>query len=582
MLTVGAIIGGRYRIEGLCGSGSFGSVYLARNLRSGRKWAVKEIPKEKEGREGYCPAENEVRSLRKLSHPNLASLADVFETPEAYLIFTDYIEGITLNEYVRAEREGHKRKISPETVLWLAREIAEGLCYLQDNGLIHGDLKPGNIMIDGSFRPVIIDLGGAVRIEKGRTAHLPVWTKGFSPPEAENGIADPTTDIWSFGAVIRYLLEDSAKSPEKGGEEGRLKALLPKSRSREEQLLDAALKRIADQCMKRRPEDRYRSFHDVLRELEDPCRTGEQIFRKKRRFKAAFRMLLAAIPLFCALSVYGGEMKMRAEGNAYRECLIQAGRSSREEAVQYYRLAVMIRPQDKEAYLGLIDLLCEDNELTDEEDAIITETMNAVEYNRKVRNGDMLKACEEQYLPVAYRLGTAYYYCTDDLLKEAAVKYLSDVAEAQVVNLDLGISNEKKENWQEQCAILGKMIRYENRLGRGNYRGEEEVTYLDYWIDLDALICRAEEKKEEDVTVLWCVRDLLTKICSYTDRFFDAGVSCEEMKRMISRAEKLAGENSRNTGIRKKELKETIRGMAEQAFLAVDSFQLKTVRKEAG
>ncbi len=582
MLTVGAIIGGRYRIEGLCGSGSFGSVYLARNLRSGRKWAVKEIPKEKEDREGYCPAENEVRSLRKLSHPNLASLADVFETPEAYLIFTDYIEGITLNEYVRAEREGHKRKISPETVLWLAREIAEGLCYLQDNGLIHGDLKPGNIMIDGSFRPVIIDLGGAVRIEKGRTAHLPVWTKGFSPPEAGNGIADPTTDIWSFGAVIRYLLEDSLKSSEKGGKEGRMKALLQKSRSREEQMLDAALRRIADQCMKHRPEDRYRSFHDVLRALEDPCRTGEQMFRKNRRFKAVFRLLLAAIPLFCALSVYGGEMKMRAEGNAYRECLIQAGRSPREEAVQYYRLAVMIRPQDKEAYLGLIDLLCEDNELTDKEDAIITETMNAVEYNRKVRNGEMLKSCEQQYLPVAYRLGTAYYYCTDDLLKEAAVKYLSDVAEAQVGNLDLGISNEKKENWQEQCAILGKMIRYENRLGRGNYRGEEEVTYLDYWGDLDALICRAEEKKEEDVTVLWCVRDLLTKICSYTDRFFDAGVSCEEMKRMISRAEKLAGENSRNTGIRKTELKETIRGMAEQAFLAVDSFQLKTVRKEAG
>ena len=138
----------------------------------------------------------------------------------------------------------------------------------------------------------------------------------------------------------------------------------------------------------------------------------------------------------------------------FGKCLSLAGTSSdAEEAAACYRLAVMLRPEKKNGYLGLIDSLSQNDALSEEKGERILLALHAVEYDRKQSNEENLKAWPEEYLPVAYKLGTALY--GKNLQNKACVqKLLEDVAEADMETLNLQEYDDEKNLWKTECRNL--------------------------------------------------------------------------------------------------------------------------------
>src|SRR5882757_9060843 len=152
---------GRYRIERLLGEGGFGLVYLAHDDQLQRLVAIK-IPKPDRlsSSEDAAAQLDEARTAAKLDHPNIVPVYEV-GSDEDYpcFIVSKYVEGVSLSERIKLARP------SSVEVAEIVATIAEALHYAHRNGLVHRDVKPGNILIDTTDKPFVVDLGLALKVE---------------------------------------------------------------------------------------------------------------------------------------------------------------------------------------------------------------------------------------------------------------------------------------------------------------------------------------------------------------------------------------------------------------------------------
>jgi eukaryotic-like serine/threonine-protein kinase len=150
---------GRYRVEKILGQGGFGIVYLAHDEQLQRLVAIK-VPHRKlvdrpEAAEAYL---TEARTVANLDHPNIVPVHDVGSTDDCpCYVVSKYIDGTDL-----ATRLKHSRLPLPETVE-LAATVAEALHHAHKQGLVHRDIKPGNLLLDRSGKPFVADFGLALR-----------------------------------------------------------------------------------------------------------------------------------------------------------------------------------------------------------------------------------------------------------------------------------------------------------------------------------------------------------------------------------------------------------------------------------
>lgn len=195
--------GGRFRVERKLGQGAQGGVYLAIDTRLGRKVAIKFLHAA-----GQPKDLQEAQLVSKLQHPNVVALHDVIvESGRTGLVF-EYVEGETLSALI--EREG---ALSPVRAVELMLDILAGLSVAHEQGVIHRDLKPQNIMIDQSGRPRIMDFGVATS-ESGQVGML--GTAGYMAPEMiKNLPVDAQADVFAAGMVLYQML--TGQSPVDGG-----------------------------------------------------------------------------------------------------------------------------------------------------------------------------------------------------------------------------------------------------------------------------------------------------------------------------------------------------------------------------
>src|SRR5712671_4200076 len=160
----GTLLGDRYRIISLLGAGGMGEVYRATDLRLGQAVALKFLPEEtSRDPKTLARFHNEVRIARQVAHPNVCRVFDIGEVEGFSYLSMEYVDGEDLHSLLR--RIG---RLPPDKAVEIARKLCAGPAAAHDKGVLHRDLKPGNVMIDGRGRAKITDFGLAVGVEDAR------------------------------------------------------------------------------------------------------------------------------------------------------------------------------------------------------------------------------------------------------------------------------------------------------------------------------------------------------------------------------------------------------------------------------
>src|SRR5262249_18605700 len=174
---------GRYRVERVLGKGGFGLVYLAHDDQLQRLVAIK-VPHRKlvdrpVDAEAYL---TEARTVANLDHPNIVPVHDVGSTEDSpcYLV-SKYIDGTDLATRLNQSR------LSIHEAVELVAKVAEALQYAHEQGLVHRDIKPGNILLDKSGNPFVADFGVALREQDMGTGPRYAGTPAYMSPEQARG-----------------------------------------------------------------------------------------------------------------------------------------------------------------------------------------------------------------------------------------------------------------------------------------------------------------------------------------------------------------------------------------------------------
>jgi serine/threonine protein kinase len=210
---------GPYRIVNAIGQGGMGHVFKAEHKLLGRIEAIKVLPKSKSTPEAVTAFQREIRAQAQLDHPNLVRVSYADFEGDTYFFVTEYVPGTDLRKLVR--RNGPLRYSVAATIV---SQAAEGLHYAHRRGLVHRDVKPGNLLVTPDGRTKITDLGLAWFLMEelegtrppGRIGSL-VGTADYLAPETirQPDKVLPVSDVYSLGCTLYYAV--TGKVPFPGG-----------------------------------------------------------------------------------------------------------------------------------------------------------------------------------------------------------------------------------------------------------------------------------------------------------------------------------------------------------------------------
>jgi eukaryotic-like serine/threonine-protein kinase len=274
--AVGRTLDGRYRIEERLGMGGVGAVYLGTQLALGRSVAIKLL------HEGLDPSfrtrfEREAKALAALRHPNIVSVTDYGVDDVTPYLVMEKLEGETLGERLT------RGPLLPEHVLELTRQLLRALGFVHEQGLVHRDLKPGNLFLeltpDGDEKLKLLDFGLAKFVQEPgiegqtvtRAGHV-VGTPAYMAPEQIAGDAvDARSDIYAVGVLLFQML--SGKVPFEGEPMEQLKGHLvapvpPLVVARTELKPRVELSALVARALEKRRDARFDSALDMLTALD--------------------------------------------------------------------------------------------------------------------------------------------------------------------------------------------------------------------------------------------------------------------------------------------------------------------------
>jgi DNA-binding response OmpR family regulator len=283
---------GRYLLVRRAGRGGAGEVWRAWHREENRIVALKMLPRSAQGsgtgRTPFGEAEavkrffNEARAIADLDHPNIVSIRDYGTAEGCFYYAMPFIDGMSLERLLR-EREPMDeeeaslpgRRLPTSLVISIVRDVALALDYAHSRGICHRDVKPGNILVDQTGRPWLIDFGLARVARLGDPAHeegVSAGTPQYMPPEQAAGDmekVDALSDIYSLGAVLYELLSGYGPYADCGPAQAFAAPLERPPRPLEEIAPEVPerLRRIVKRAMARVKGDRFPRARDLAEEL---------------------------------------------------------------------------------------------------------------------------------------------------------------------------------------------------------------------------------------------------------------------------------------------------------------------------
>ncbi len=330
--TPGTMLAERYRIVGLLGKGGMGEVYRADDLKLRQSVALKFLPtalsKDASKLERF---HHEVRVARRVSHPNVCRVYDIGEADGQHFISMEYIDGEDLASVLR--RMG---KPSTDKAVEIARQLCAGLAAAHDKGVLHRDLKPHNVMIDGRGKVRVTDFGLAGFVGDFAGRDVAAGTPAYMAPEQVAGReVSVKSDVYSLGLVLfelfagKRLFEGATREQIE-----HLRSTAPTTLSGLSEDLDPAVERVIQRCLEIEPSARPSSALAVAAALPgaDPLAAalaagetpspelvavaGESGSLSMRTGLILLGMFLGVLGVYAGLNTYGSRVREAALSKA--------------------------------------------------------------------------------------------------------------------------------------------------------------------------------------------------------------------------------------------------------------------------
>jgi eukaryotic-like serine/threonine-protein kinase len=315
---------GNYQILEEIGRGGMGVIYRARQRHSRRIVALKRILSyHADSQETLARFRREAQAAASLDHPNILPIYEVSECDDGLPFFSmKFAGGGSLLEAAPALRSEPRRAVA------LMAKVARAVQHAHGQGILHRDLKPGNILLDGRGEPLVSDFGLAKWLDSSShlTRTLTIFgTPGYIAPEQVNGSSGklgPAADVYSLGAILFDLLsgrppflgEHALKVIQQASEKPapKLRTLMPS--------LDRDLETICAKCLEREPSARYRSAgalaedlerwlegrHIIARPVSPPARAWR--WTRRNPVVAGMAALLLVLGSAVGVMIWNGEM----------------------------------------------------------------------------------------------------------------------------------------------------------------------------------------------------------------------------------------------------------------------------------
>ncbi|GAB3067656.1 Stk1 family PASTA domain-containing Ser/Thr kinase [Virgibacillus ainsalahensis] len=278
----GRLINDRYQIKRTIGGGGMANVYLAADTILDRDVAMKVLRLEYANDEEFIARfDREAHAAISLAHPNIVNIYDVGEEENILYMVMEYVEGMTLKEYIQ-----HYGPVEVEKALDIMTQVTAAIAHAHANDIVHRDIKPQNILIDTQGQAKVTDFGIAIALSATsltQTNSILGSVHYLSPEQARGGMATKKSDVYSIGIVLFELLTGRLPFSGQSPVSIALKHLQSDTPSVRKYNPDVpqSVENVVLQATSKDPFHRYDSIYDLEDALEkalDPSRWNEKVY----------------------------------------------------------------------------------------------------------------------------------------------------------------------------------------------------------------------------------------------------------------------------------------------------------------
>lgn len=494
---IGTLVDGRFRVIDKLGEGGMSIVWLARDERLEKLWAIKEVKlNSNDGlyRANIAATRQEANIMKRLDHPALPRIVDVVDDGESLLVVMDYVQGKDLLKRLKERGTAFAEKDVMEWGIQLCDAL--GYLHAQNPPIIYRDMKPGNVVLQDDGTVKIIDFGIAREYKEGQSLDTtPLGTRGYAPPEAfvsgRKTQTDPRSDIYTLGVTLFHLV--TGHSPM----EYVTQPNLPPIRSINP-ALSPGLESIIIKATNWDPARRQQSCDELRYELENPPDPEEHRWMRKQ--VSLFKGLTIAGAIFLVLGIGSLVASSMVRSSSYDGLMSRAATASTEETVEgaseaerLYTEAIGIEPADLRPYDALLnDVYKDDGKFTTSEagrwNTLFNQNRNQIEGRA---NYD--KLCFDA--GIDYFL---YYDYGDELVRgKQAVSWF----ERAIAAYDAAPQSEHEADGamtakdRDSASVYVTIGEFQQRISNAVAEGKESQTYTEYFDSLESAVANAVDSE---------------------------------------------------------------------------------------